>query len=112
MNRPQGLQRGDCGGGGQHILWQGNDHGAWAACGCHAPGPCHDLWNTVHLVNRHGQLGHGGEQGGKVNFLKGFPAPHMGGDIPHQHDHGRAVLHGGMDADGGIGCTWAPRHQA
>ena len=95
-------QRCRLGFGGQHILGQRDHHRTRAACRRCLPGPRDDLGDAVHLINLHRPFGNRAEHRAVVDFLKRLAALHIRADLPDQNDHRHAVLHRGVNPDGGI----------
>ena len=98
--------------GGKHILGQCDDDGAGAAGGGGLPGAGQDFRDAVHPVDLDGPFRHAAEDGRIVDFLERLASDHVGADLAHQDQHGCAVLHRGVDADGGVGDARPARDQA
>ena len=58
-----------------------------------------------------GPLGHVAVHPSVIDFLECLAIGHVGADLADEDDHGRGILHGGMNADGRIGCSRAPGHE-
>src|SRR5690606_26053060 len=64
--------------------------------------PCDDFGQAGDVVDLHCPLRDCSENGTVVDFLERLAALHVGPDLPDENEHGRTVLHGGVDADGGV----------
>ena len=96
----------------QHVFGQGDDDRARPPGKGGGPGARQDFGDAVDMVDLDRPFRDGAEHGAIVDFLKCLAAAHVGSDLPDEDKHRGAVLHGGMDADGGIGGPGAARDHA
>ena len=55
------------------------------------------------MIDLHGPFRQRSEKGGVIHLLKGLAAHHIGADLADEQDHRNRILHGGVNADSGIG---------
>ncbi len=68
--------------------------------------------DTLGPVDLRHPFGERAKHGAVIHFLKRLTVLHRAADLTDQHHHRGAVLHGGMDADTGMGGTRSTGHHA
>ena len=63
------------------------------------------------MIDLHSPLRQRPEKGGVIHLLKGLSTHHIGADLADEQDHRNRILHGGMNADRGVGCPWPARNE-
>ena len=92
---------------GQHVLGQGDHHGAGTAGGGLCPGAGEQFGNAFDPVDLDRPFRHRAKDRAVIDLLKRLAFAHVGADLADKEQHGRAVLHRRMHTDRSIGGPWS-----
>ena len=96
----------------QHVFGKRQNDGTGPS-GCrHMEGAADEFRDARRIVDLGRPFGDRREHAAVVDFLERLALGLIAGHLPHEQDHRRRVLHGGMNADGGVAGAGAARDEA